>query len=55
LPVLVGAAERGEVRKALASLPAFFALRTVNAMHFLKAAWMELVMKKSFRTYEKGH
>jgi hypothetical protein len=55
LPVLVGAAARGEVRKALASLPAFFVLRTVNAMHFLKAAWMELVMKKSFTTYEKGH
>jgi biofilm PGA synthesis N-glycosyltransferase PgaC len=55
VPVLIGAAERGETRKALASLPAFFVLRTVNAWHFLRAAWMELVMRRSFTTYEKGH
>lgn len=55
LPVLVGAAARRELRQALYSLPAFFILRTVNAMHFLKAAWVELVMQESFTTYEKGH
>jgi hypothetical protein len=43
------------MRRALASLPAFFVLRTVNAVYFLKATWMELVMKRSFTTYEKGH
>jgi len=30
-------------------------IRTVNAMFFLKAVWLELVMKRSFTTYEKGH
>jgi cellulose synthase/poly-beta-1,6-N-acetylglucosamine synthase-like glycosyltransferase len=55
IPVLVGAAKRREMRRALASLPAFFVLRTVNAVYFLKATWMELVMKRSFTTYEKGH
>src|SRR5688572_4409808 len=34
LPVLVGAAKRGELRQALFSLPAFFVLRTVNDMFF---------------------
>jgi biofilm PGA synthesis N-glycosyltransferase PgaC len=55
VPVLAGAAARGEVRRALASLPAFFVLRTVNAVHFLKAAWLEFVMKRSLHVYEKGH
>ena len=55
IPVLVGAARRRETTRALLSLPAFFVLRTVNAMFFLKAAWLELVMKRSFTAYEKGH
>lgn len=55
IPVLYGAAQRGEFRKALASLPAFFVLRTVNAWHFLRAAFLELVLRRRFTTYEKGH
>lgn len=55
VPVLVGGVKRRELRRALLSLPAFFVLRTVNAMYFLKAAWVELVLKRSFTTYEKGH
>ena len=55
VPVLMGAARRRELRRALLSLPAFFVLRTVNAMYFLRAAWLELVMKRSFTRYEKGH
>jgi cellulose synthase/poly-beta-1,6-N-acetylglucosamine synthase-like glycosyltransferase len=55
VPVLVGASKRGETSRALLSLPAFFVLRTVNAMHFLKAAWLELVMNRPFTMYEKGH
>jgi biofilm PGA synthesis N-glycosyltransferase PgaC len=55
VPVLVGAAPRRETIRALVSLPSFFVVRTVNAMFFLKAVWMELVMKRSFTTYEKGH
>lgn len=55
VPVLAGAVPRGETRKALASLPAFLVLRVVNAMFFLRAAWAEVVLRRSFRVYEKGH
>lgn len=55
VPVLVGAARRGEVRRALASIPAFFVLRTVNAIFFLRAACAELVLGRSLHVYEKGH
>lgn len=55
VPVLAGAAPRRELGKALASLPAFFVLRTVNGFFFLRAAWAELVMKRSLLLYEKGH
>jgi cellulose synthase/poly-beta-1,6-N-acetylglucosamine synthase-like glycosyltransferase len=55
VPVLVGAWKRGETMKALASLPAFLLLRVVNALFFLRAAWTELVLRRSFRIYEKGH
>jgi hypothetical protein len=39
----------------LVSLPAFFVLRTVNAVFFLSAVWSELVMGRGFHRYEKGH
>lgn len=55
VPVLVGAVPRGETRRALASLPSFFVLRTVNAVFFLSAVWNELVMNHGFHRYEKGH
>lgn len=55
VPVLAGAWQRRELRRGLASLPAFFVLRTVNAVFFLRAIWSELVMHRSFTTYEKGH
>ena len=55
VPALVGGVRRREVGRVLASLPAFFALRTVNAVYFLRAVWAELVLGRSFRVYEKGH
>ena len=55
VPVLVGAVPRGETRRALASLPAFFVLRTLNAVFFLGAVWAEMVMGHGFHRYEKGH
>jgi cellulose synthase/poly-beta-1,6-N-acetylglucosamine synthase-like glycosyltransferase len=55
VPVAAGAIPRRELRRALASLPAFFVLRTVNAVFFLKAAWAELVTGRTLRVYEKGH
>jgi biofilm PGA synthesis N-glycosyltransferase PgaC len=55
VPVLVGAAPRREVRRALASFPAFFVLRTVNAVFFLEALWSEWVVGRRLSVYEKGH
>ena len=55
VPVLAGAAPRREIRKALTSFPAFFVLRTVNALFFVRALWSEWVLRRSFLTYEKGH
>jgi biofilm PGA synthesis N-glycosyltransferase PgaC len=53
--VLPEAIRRREVGRALASIPAFFVLRLVNAVFFLRAACAELLLGRSFRTYEKGH
>ncbi|MGH9259395.1 MAG: glycosyltransferase [Acidimicrobiales bacterium] len=53
--VLAEAVRRREVGRALLSLPAFFVLRLVNALYFLRAASAELLLGRSFRTYEKGH
>lgn len=55
VPVLSTARKRKEVLRALASLPSFFVLRTVNGFFMLEAIFTELVMRKSFRVYEKGH
>lgn len=55
VPVLAGAIPRGEAGKALASIPAFLVLRTVNALFFLRAVWSEVVLRRSFHVYEKGH
>jgi poly-beta-1,6-N-acetyl-D-glucosamine synthase len=55
VPVLAGAAARREVGLALASLPAFFVLRFVNAFYFLKAVGNEWFFDRSLHTYEKGH
>jgi len=55
VPVLAGAARRREIRRALASVPAIFVLRTVNALFFLRAVCAELVLGRSLRVYEKGH
>src|SRR3989442_593161 len=55
VPVLAGAMRRREVRRALASVPAFFVLRTVNAVFFLRAVCAELLLGRSLRVYAKGH
>jgi cellulose synthase/poly-beta-1,6-N-acetylglucosamine synthase-like glycosyltransferase len=55
VPVVAASRSRGEVRQAVASLPAFFVLRTVNAVFMLWAIWRELILRRSFRVYEKGH
>jgi poly-beta-1,6-N-acetyl-D-glucosamine synthase len=55
VPVLVKGWQRGEVKRVLASLPSFFVLRLVNSVFLLRAAWQELVLRKSLKVYEKGH
>lgn len=55
VPVLATAIPRGEAMRALASVPAFFVLRAVNAIYFVRAFWLEMVMKRPLRVYEKGH
>src|SRR5450759_3361381 len=54
VPVMAGAIPRGEGLRALASMPAFFVLRTVNAVFFLRALCSEL-FGRGFHKYEKGH
>jgi len=41
--------------KSLTSLPFYFVLRVVNSVYFFQALVSELVLKRSFKTYEKGH
>ncbi|HMI55900.1 MAG TPA: glycosyltransferase family 2 protein, partial [Gemmatimonadaceae bacterium] len=43
VPVLAGAIPRGEAMRAIASMPAFFVLRTVNAIFFLRAVLSEML------------
>jgi biofilm PGA synthesis N-glycosyltransferase PgaC len=55
VPALLAGFRRREVWRVLSSLPAFFILRTVNSVFMLEAIWSELVLKRTFKTYEKGH
>jgi biofilm PGA synthesis N-glycosyltransferase PgaC len=55
IPVVLEAARRGEVKRALASIPAFYVLRFVNFWFVLKAFWSEFVSGRRVRTFEKGH
>lgn len=55
VPVLSKAIARNEFWRALASVPAFFVLRILNGIMFLEALWTELVLRKTYRIYEKGH
>jgi biofilm PGA synthesis N-glycosyltransferase PgaC len=55
VPLLIGAAPRGEIGRALASVPAFLLLRTVNAVFFLRAVCDEWLLGRRLLVYEKGH
>lgn len=55
LPVLMAARRRGEMRLALASIPSFLVLRTVNSVFLFEALWSELVMKRRLNVFQKGH
>jgi biofilm PGA synthesis N-glycosyltransferase PgaC len=55
VPVMAGAIRRRQVLRALACIPAFFALRTVNALFFMRALWLEWIRGRPLLVYEKGH
>ena len=55
VPVVVAAWRRGETLRALASLPSFFVLRTVNGFFMLEALFTEVVLRRPLLVYEKGH
>jgi biofilm PGA synthesis N-glycosyltransferase PgaC len=55
VPVLYTACKRKEGCRALASLPGFFMLRLVNSVFLLKALWLEIVIGRPLKVYEKGH
>jgi poly-beta-1,6-N-acetyl-D-glucosamine synthase len=55
VPVIAGSVGRGELARALASMPAFFVLRVVNAVFIVQALWQVVIRKRPIRVYEKGH
>ena len=55
IPVACGARGRKELGRVLVSVPSFFVLRFVNAGFLLRALWLEWVMRRPLRVYEKGH
>jgi biofilm PGA synthesis N-glycosyltransferase PgaC len=55
VPVLLSALGRREVVRALVSFPSYFPLRVANAVMILMAVFTELVLRRPFTVYEKGH
>ena len=55
VPISLLAIKRHELVRMLRSLPAFIMLRLVNSMFMLEALWSELLMRRRFSVYEKGH
>lgn len=55
VPVMIKAASRRELGKAVASFPAFMVLRFVNAVFFLNAFVREIFLRQRLAVYEKGH
>jgi cellulose synthase/poly-beta-1,6-N-acetylglucosamine synthase-like glycosyltransferase len=54
IPVLIGARRRHETKRAIASLPCYFALRLANCWFMLRAFVQELRGRR-LAVYEKGH
>ena len=55
IPVLLASGGNRRVGEVLASMPAFFVLRTVNSVFILEALWSEVVLRRPLLVYEKGH
>jgi biofilm PGA synthesis N-glycosyltransferase PgaC len=55
IPPLVKSIKMKNTKMVLGSIPAYFILRTINAFYFWSAFIKEIVLKKTFHKYEKGH
>lgn len=55
VPVLVMAIRRREFLTAVISFPSFFVLRFVNCIFILEAFFSEIILRRKFTVYEKGH
>jgi len=55
VPVVAQGYKRGDLGRALVSLPCFFLMRVVAAIFMVRALWFELVLRRSLLVYEKGH
>jgi biofilm PGA synthesis N-glycosyltransferase PgaC len=55
VPVVLAAARRKELKRALLSFPCFYPLRLLNAVIMLTAAFREFVLRRPLLVYEKGH
>jgi biofilm PGA synthesis N-glycosyltransferase PgaC len=55
IPVAWRGYRMGMLKKVLGSIPSFLVLRLVNSFFFMRACISEMILKKSFTTYEKGH
>ena len=55
IPAMVRGAQRGELLRTIASLPSYLILRVFNGIYMMKAVWLEFVMQRPLRVYEKGH
>jgi biofilm PGA synthesis N-glycosyltransferase PgaC len=55
VPSFYVAYQRKEIPRLLLSMPAFFVLRTVNCFFMFEAIWSELIVRRTFHIYEKGH
>jgi len=55
MPVMFAARKRREVLQAVVSLPCFLVLRLVNSWFMLGAFVKEVILKRPFHTYHKGH
>lgn len=55
IPALFTPEGRKNYGRVLASVPAFFILRTVNGYFILNAMWEEWVRRRPLKVYEKGH
>ncbi|MEW6620027.1 MAG: glycosyltransferase family 2 protein [bacterium] len=55
IPALLHMRSKKEGGLILTSISSFFVLRTINSIFMLEAMWSELILRRRFAMYEKGH